>query len=324
MKVLVTGGTGFVGSHLVDRLLHDPEVDVHLLIRNRAKAQRLAGRARVHFVEGDLRNVPPLPSGLSVVYHLAGVTKTFKSSEHYTVNREGTASLLRALGRTGGSPRLVYVSSLAAAGPSAPGRPIRESDAAKPVSPYGKSKLAAEEEALRLKDRFPLVILRPGAIYGPRDEDFLDYFRWVGRGVVILFGRGEKRLSLCHVDDLVRAIILAGQASCPSGEVINIAAPEPASWREIGMTAARILGRRSVVVRVPLWATFVACSASQGIGRLRRRPTAVNLSKYREARPAGWVADVGKARRVLGFEARVTLEEGLKDTLGWYRGEGLL
>jgi dihydroflavonol-4-reductase len=324
VKVLVTGGTGFVGSHLVERLLDDPEVDVYLLVRNPAKARRLAGRPRVHLVEGDLRRVPALPAGLSVVYHLAGVTKTFKSSEHYTVNREGTASLLRALERTGDAPRIVLVSSLAAAGPSAAGRPVRESDPPRPVSPYGKSKLAAEEEALRLKGRFPVVILRPAAIYGPRDEDFLGYFRWVGRGVVILFGRGEKRLSLCHVDDLVRAVILAGRATCQSGEVINIAAPEPATWREIGTAAARILGRRSVVVRVPLWTTFLACSASQGIGRLRRRPTAVNLSKYQEARPAGWVADVEKARRVLGFEARVTLEAGLKGTLEWYRREGLL
>ena len=90
------------------------------------------------------------------------------------------------------------------------------------------------------------------------------------------------------------------------------------------MTAARILERRALIVRVPLWATFVACSASQGIGRLRRRPTAVNLSKYREARPAGWVADVGKARRILKFETRVTLEECLRGTLEWYRREGLL
>jgi dihydroflavonol-4-reductase len=324
MKVLVTGATGFLGSHLVGRLVRDPRTDVHALVRNPEKARRLEGAERIRFLQGDLHAIPPLPSGLSVVFHLAGLTKTSKSSLYYTVNQGGTASLFRALSRLNDVPRVVHVSSVAAGGPSSPGRPFREDDPPNPVSPYGWSKLKAEGEALTYKDRFPLAILRLGAVYGPGDEDFLEFFRWIARGVLPRFGRGRKSLSLCYVEDAVRALLLAGDSSVSSGEVFNIADARPYTWDELGEAAARILGRRLVPVRVPNPAAFLACAVSEGIARVRGRATALNLSKYRDMRPEGWVAEVGKAREILGFETRFSLEEGLTKTLGWYRRRGLL
>jgi dihydroflavonol-4-reductase len=321
MKVLVTGGTGFVGNHLLEALLEAADTDIFALVRNPARGGRLGGR--IHVLEGDLANVPSLPAGLSVVYHLAGLTKTFRRSQYYTVNQAGTASLFRALAAGPDSPVIVHASSLAAGGPS-DGRPRREDDPARPVSPYGRSKLAAEEEALRYRDRFPVVILRLGAVYGPGDEDFLDYFRWVKKGVVPLFGKGPKPLSLCYVRDAVRAMRAAAGDADPSGQVFNIAAPSPATWEEIGAVAAGILGRRFVRVRVPNWAAFLACSLAEAAARVRRRATALNLSKYADMKPEGWVADVGKARAGLGFETRWTLEAGLRETLAWYARHGLL
>ena len=324
MKVLVTGGTGFLGSHLIDRLLGTPDVEVHALVRSPERARRLEGRGDIRFLRGSLLDLPPLPAGLGVVYHLAGVTKAGKSSDYYTVNRDGTASLLRALARGDASPRLVHVSSMAADGPSPPGRPGREDDPPRPVSPYGRSKLLAEAEALKWKDRFPLVILRPAAVYGPGDEDFLDFFRLIGRGILPLYGRRRKSLSVCAASDAVAAMVLAAGADVASGEVFNVAHPEPATWEELGGTAARILGRKAVRIRVPPWTAYAVCAVSDGLGRLRRRPTALNLSKYRDMLPDAWEADVTKARRVLGFEARVPLEEGLRETLGWYVRNGRL
>jgi dihydroflavonol-4-reductase len=324
MKVLVTGGTGFLGSHLVDRLLEDPGMEVHALVRNPAKTRWLEGLERVRFLEGDLQSVPKLPSGLSVVFHLAGLTKTCKTSEYYTVNQAGTASLFHALAGLAEPPRVVHVSSLAAGGPSFLGRPAREADPPRPVSPYGISKLGGESEALVYKDRLPLVILRVGAVYGPRDEDFLEFFRWIRRGFLPLYGRGPKFLSLCHVREAVQAILLAGGTRVPSGEIINIANAGPSTWEELGETAARILGRKVVRVRIPGWAAFVVCAASEGAGRLRGKATALNLGKYEDMKPRSWVADVRKAREVLGFESRISLEDGLRETLEWYARNGLL
>jgi len=324
MKVLVTGGTGFMGSHLVDRLLEDPDMEVHALVRNLAKTRWLEGKGRVCFLKGDLQSVPKLPSGLSVVYHLAGVTKTCKSSEYYTVNQAGTASLFRALAGRPETPRIVHVSSLAAGGPSSPGRPAREDDPPRPISPYGISKLGAEREALALKDRFPLIILRLGAVYGPRDEDFLEYFRWIRKGILPAYGRGPKSISLCHVREAVRAVLLAAGADVPSGEIINIANTGPSTWEEVGRTAARILGRKVVRVRIPGWVAFLVCAVSEEAGRLRGRATALNLGKFQDMRPESWAADVTKARDLLGFETRIPLEEGLRETLDWYIRNSLL
>jgi dihydroflavonol-4-reductase len=324
MKVLVTGATGFLGGHLVGLLLRNPETEVHALVRNPEKARRLEGAESIRFLRGDLHAVPPLPSGLSVVYHLAGLTKTYKSSLYYTVNQGGTASLFRALSRLSDIPRVVHVSSVAAGGPSSPGRPGREDDPPHPVSPYGLSKLRAEEEASTYRDRFPLTILRMAAVYGPGDEDFLEFFRWIARGILPRFGRGRKSLSLCYVEDAVRAILLAGGSGVPRGEIFNIADARPFTWDDVGEAAARILGRKLIRVRVPNPAAFLACAVSGGIARVRGRATALNLSKYRDMRPESWVADVRKAREILGFEARFSLEEGLTETLGWYRRRGLL
>jgi nucleoside-diphosphate-sugar epimerase len=324
MKVLVTGGTGFMGSHLVDRLLEDPDMEVHALVRNLAKTRWLEGKERVGLLKGDLQNVPKLPSGLSVVYHLAGVTKTCKSSDYYTVNQAGTASLFRALDGRSEAPRVVHVSSLAAGGPSSPGRPAREDDPPRPVSPYGMSKLGAEREALAFKDRFPLVILRFGAVYGPRDEDFLEFFRWIRKGVLPAYRSGPKLISLCHVRDAVGAALLAARTNLPSGEIIHIANTGASTWEEVGRTAARILGRKVVRVRIPGWVAFLVCAVSEGAGRLRGRATALNLGKYQDMRPESWAADVSKARDLLGFETRIPLEEGLKETLDWYVRNGLL
>jgi len=324
MKVLVTGGTGFLGSHLIDRLLEDPATEVHALVRNPAKTRWLPGGVRLRILEGDLHRVPTLPDGLSVVFHAAGLTKATRSSDYYTVNEGGTASLFRALAAGAASPRVVHLSSLAAAGPSSPGRPVKEDDPPRPVSPYGLSKLAAEREALAHKDRFPLAVLRVAAVYGPRDEDFLDFFRVIRRGVLPLYGRRPKTLSLCYAGDVVEAVLLAARAALPSGEVLNIAHPKPASWEELGETAGRLLGRKLVRVRVPSWAAFLASAASTAVAGLRRRPAALNLSKYKDMQPDHWEADVARARRVLGFEARVSLEDGFRETLDWYVANGLL
>ena len=324
MKVLVTGGTGFVGSHLIDRLLEDPDVEIYALVRNPAKAPWPRDIRRLHLLTGDLLNIPSLPAGLSAVVHLAGQTKAFKSSRYYTVNQAGTASLIRALAARAETPKFIQVSSQAAAGPSTKGRPVREGDTPRPLSPYGLSKLAAEEEVLKFAVRFPVVILRPGAIYGPRDEDFLEFFRWVNKGVLPLFGPAGQCLSLCYVGDVVRAVLVAVKSEVPSGEIFNIASAQPTSWRELGRAAAAVLGRRVRLVRIPGWSVFMAAVAAEGLGRMRQRPTAVNLSKYKDMKAEEWVMDVRKARDMLGFEALTALEDGLKETLGWYLLHGKL
>jgi nucleoside-diphosphate-sugar epimerase len=177
---------------------------------------------------------------------------------------------------------------------------------------------------LKFADRFPVVILRPGAVYGPRDEDFLEFFRWIRKGVLPSFGPAGQRLSLCYVGDVVRAVLLALKSDIPSGEIFNIASAQPCSWQDLGKAAAAVLGRKVRRVRIPGWTVFMAAVAAEGLGHVRRRPTAVNLSKYKDMKAEEWVMDVRKAKDVLGFETRTSLEEGLKETLDWYLRNGRL
>jgi nucleoside-diphosphate-sugar epimerase len=323
VKAFVTGGTGFIGSHLVEFLLARPDTRVAALVRDPSRLKWLKG-LEVESLRGDLLTIPPLPPDIDTVFHLAGATKSSKSADYYTVNQKGTASLFGALAAGGIKARVVLLSSLAAAGPASAGRPVRESDPPRPVSQYGKSKLEGEREALRFKDRFPLVILRVGAVYGPRDPDFLEYFKIIKRGLLPRVGAAAPPLSLCHVSDLVRAMELAAGAGVDSGAVFNIADPRPVSWDEVGRAAAAALGRRVRPVRVPRALAWAGACASQLAGRLTRRPGIFGPDKYRDMTQEGWTQDVGKAEAVLGFRAAVRLEDGIRDTIAWYRERGWL
>jgi len=323
VKALVTGGTGFIGSHLIEFLLARPKTSVFALVRDPARLKWLKG-LKVDCVRGDLLTIPPLPSDIDTVFHLAGATKASKSAVYYTVNQKGTASLFENLAGQGIRARVVLLSSLAAAGPLFEGRPVRESDPPRPVSDYGKSKLAGEGEALRFKDRFPLIILRVGAVYGPRDTDFLRYFKIIRRGLLPRYGSRTPLLSLCHAGDLAEALWIAARAEVGTGDIFNIADREPASWDEIGRAAARAFGRKVRPVRVPRFLVYGTACLADLAGRLSGRPGIFGRDKYREMIQEGWVQDVGKAEAVLGFRTSIPLERGIQDTIRWYKDQGWL
>lgn len=324
MKVLVTGGTGFIGRHLLDHLRSREDVETFALVRDPRRLEERREGPGFRVLRGDLSAIPPLPSGLDVVFHLAGVTKSADAKDYYTVNAEGTASLVRSLLTQGLRPRLVHLSSLAAGGPSAPERPVRENDPPRPVSPYGESKLRAEEEVLKSRGALRVSVLRVAAVYGPGDEDFLAYFRYIGKGFLPLVGRRPRYLSLCHVRDVIAAMDLCARSGAAADGVFNIADPTPYSWEELGRAAAAVLGKKLVPLRVPMRAFGSAAAIAETWSRVTGKPTPLNRSKYRDARQYGWVADVRKARDVLGFEARIALGEGIKETIEWYVRNGKL
>ncbi len=318
MKVLVTGGTGFIGRHLLDHLRPREDVETFALVRDPG---RLGGRREgpgFRILRGDLFSIPPLPSGLDVVFHLAGLTKCADANEYYTVNAEGTASLVRSLIGQGLRPRLVHLSSLAAGGPSSLDRAAREDDPPRPVSPYGESKLKAEGEVLKCRGGIRASILRVAAVYGPGDEDFLAYFRYIGRGILPLIGRRPRYLSLCYVGDVVRALELCARQETSAEGIFNIADPTPYSWEDLGRAAAAALGKKVVPLRVPMRAFGSAAAIAEIVSRVTGKPTPLNRSKYRDARQFGWVADVRKSKEVLGFETLTSLAQGIKETVDWY------
>ncbi len=317
----MTGGTGFIGSHLIDRLVAQG-AEVWALVRDPAKAAALKSR-NVRLLRGDLLSIPPLPAEFDLVFHLAGCTRSLDSGTYYNVNQEGTASLCRALLAARTRFRLILLSSLAAGGPALENQPIRESDPPHPVSDYGRSKRLGEQEALNFRDRFRVVIIRPSAIYGPGDRDFLEYFRMIKRCFFPVLRR-QKKTSICYIKDLVEALWLCAVNDLPNGEIFNIAAPTPCNWEQVGDAAVRAMKIRPRKVNISLGSLYAASVLSELRSRFTGRVSLFSRDKYRDLIQPGWVADTTKARDTLSFVARTSLDAGMEETVAWYRERGWL
>mgnify|MGYP001081138499 CR=1 FL=1 len=318
MKAFITGGTGFIGRHLID-FLSARDAEIIALVRDPRKAVVFSGK-KISILKGDLFALSSLPAGIDTVFHLAGKTKSLRESDYYTVNQEGTASLFRALLSSGGRPKVVYLSSLAASGPSENETAVREDDPPHPVTSYGRSKLGGEQEALKFRDRLPLVIIRASAIFGPLDRDFLEFFKFIGRGILPTAAE-EKHVSLCYVKDLVEALYLCAQADLPSGEIFNIADPTPWTWERLGEAAGKAMGKKLRRVIIPMGILSLVTRLSEFRNRLKGEPGVFSREKYIDFMQPGWVADVSKAARVLSFRPRYDLEKAIQETVDWYIAE---
>jgi nucleoside-diphosphate-sugar epimerase len=320
-RVLVTGGTGFVGSHLVERLLRHG-YEVTCLVRDLRHLRWLEG-LEVQLSQGDCTRPESLAAavqGVSLVVHCAGLTKARHVRDYYLVNQSGTRNLLDACARVNpGIEKFILVSSQAAAGPSLDGRPVDESATAHPVSDYGRSKLAAEDEVLGYKDCFPVVILRPSSVYGPRDTDVCELFRWASRGLTFEMTGGERYFNLCYVEDLAAALLLSSERWTVSGTIYFVAENRSCSWTEFRELLLLTGGVTARTIKLPYSAAWLMSLASEIGGLFTNRPALVNRQKVREAAQRSWLCDVGKIENDLGFRAEYPLQKGLELTWQWYR-----
>jgi len=327
MRVLLTGGNGFVGSHILD-VLREAGHEVALLLRRTSNTDFIRSHlSEVEVRYGSLADAGSLEAavrGAHVVIHCAGKTKAVSVSEFNAVNREGTRNLVSAANKCGGTlRRLVLISSLAAGGPGVPERPSRESDPPRPVSAYGRSKLGGEREVTR-RSEAPWTILRPAAVYGPRDGEFLALFRAVKRRIMPVFDKGGKRFSLVHVRDVARAVLRCLSCEDALGKIYNVAAEPPCSNAELLGEIAGRMGVRALRVPVPFPVLYAVCLAREAVSRVTRRPDILSRDKLAELRAPGWVCSTERIRRDLGFVAGTTLRAGVAETLEWYRSHGWL
>lgn len=324
MRILVTGGNGFIGSHVVEQLLAQGH-ELRLFLRRTSKTEFLAGIDGWERVDGDLRDEASLArgvAGVDAVVHLGGVTTARTEAEFMAVNGGGTAALVRAA-RAAGVRRFVYVSSLAAGGPSADGRPVGP-DAVRPLSAYGRSKAAGERAVLCHQDGMSVAVVRPGAVYGPRDRAFLPLYRIAKLGFFPLLGDGENLVSFLHVEDAAAAIVSAVQPSAPSGSIYTACDGKPHSWRELVDAFAKAVGRQPRLVRTPVLLYLAAGYAGGLASALLRRPLPLNPDQVAQMRQRYWVCDNECISRELGWQPRVGIEEGMARTVRWYQERGWL
>jgi nucleoside-diphosphate-sugar epimerase len=326
-KALVTGASGFIGGRLVEKLLAGG-FHVRCLVRRPWKPRIPPQGGTLECIRGDLSRKAVLREaleGIRLVFHVAGLTAALKKRDYFLVNRDGTANLLDALTETDRRiDRLVYVSSLAAAGPASGGAPALEDTAPHPVSQYGRSKLEAERLITALGPSIPWTIIRPPIVYGEREKQLFQFIRMMARGVLPLPSGQDRLYSFIHVDDLVSGLLLAAARPEAAGEIYYMAHREILSWEAFTMAVTRALGKKVFRISLPLTAFRLFACLSELSGRIRGKAYPFNCDKYREMRHLFWICDPGKAEKTMGFRARIGLDEGAARAVKWYRQAGWL
>ncbi len=319
----MTGGTGFIGSHLVEALI-ERGIEVRCLVRSKTNLKWLRGLS-VEFIEGDLKDRFSLfraVKGVNQIFHLAGVTKAVKEETYYEVNATGTKNLIYACLEVGPPiEKFIYLSSQAASGPCTHDGKKREEEPCLPVSPYGQSKRKGEEFLFEQLHQLPFLILRPSVVYGPRDRDVFAFFKILSKGINPIFSSPDQQISLCYVQDIVQGILLASESKGLQGEIFFLSDGHPYRMDQIGDIFAEVIGVKVYRIRIPFRILFGIASFSELLSKISRKPPLMNRGKLEEMIQKNWVCDITKANTLLGFKPKVLLREGVKITYEWYRKE---
>jgi len=338
MKILVTGASGFIGSFIVEEALRKG-YETWAVVRKSSSRSFLQDE-RIHFIELNLSSEEQLKEQLKdhqfdYVVHAAGVTKCLHKEDFFRINTEGTKNLVRALiALQMPLKRFVYISSLSIMGAireEQPYQEIRESDKAQPNTAYGKSKIEAEEwlESLTphlspLTSQFPYVILRPTGVYGPRERDYFMMAKSIQAHTDFAVGFKQQDITFVYVTDVVQAVFLAmekGQTGrkyfLSDGEVYQSSTFSDLIRKELG-------NPWWIRITAPIWLLRVITFCGEYIGHLTGKVTALNNDKYHIMKQRNWRCDIEPARRELGYEPKVKLEEGVRRSIQWYKENGWL
>ncbi len=329
MKLLITGGSGFIGSRLALAVRtegHEPVVAGQLNSEpERVRAQELAA-AGIPIEQGPLQDpnfARRIAEGCEVIIHLAAAQHEANVPDEYffDVNVNGTRTLLEAA-KLAGVKRFVYGSTIGVYGEYR-GQPLDENTPPRPMNVYGRSKLTAEEVVKSYAQALETSIVRISETYGPGDFRLLKLFRAVDRGRFFIIGSGLNQRQTIHVADLVRGLRLAAVSPAAVGETFVMAGEETMTTRELVDEVARALGRKAPSLHLPMWPFLAAAVLFErtltplGVQPpLHRR----RLDFFRKS----FVLSSAKARAVLGFSPAIPFAEGAVETAGWYRAKGYL
>lgn len=326
MRILVTGASGFIGSGLVSELEAQGH-DVSALMRPTASGEYLKG-VKFTRLAGDLLDQDSLAracEGIEAVIHLAGLTAAKNREEFFKYNAEGTKNLAHAASKAG-VKKFVYISSLAAGGPSIGLAPKSEKEPDHPVSMYGESKLRGELFLEEFKGKLPFIILRPPMVYGPRDKNIYLFFQTIQKNwMPILPAKtttGHKYYSAIHVDDLIQVMIQSLTISSEvyqKGEHFYVSDGKIYTYERIMELIASELNVKPIRVKVPGSVVSVLARGGTLAGRILQRNLPFNSDKLNELNPDYWICSPNKLNEAISFKPKYTMETGIPQTVAWYR-----
>ena len=316
---MLTGATGFIGSHIAERLIREG-IGLRLWVRRRNTFVAAMEKAGAHiFLDrgSDGKILKESLVGADTIIHCAGATRALNRERYFEANAHLTR---RILGKLQDGQKFILMSSLAAAGPSGPDIPLDESAEPRPVSQYGESKLLAEEYVRRWgsENGDNYVILRPGVVYGPREKSLYHYFRWVKTGVLPLLGKGDRQISIIHIDDMVEAIMVAA-AKQAAGETYFVAGDLACSLRALGQAIHDAVGGpRPIYLMLPRFVFEAIALLLDAASCFTRKPAVLGRQKVLELKQPGWLCSNRLIQEKLSWQPRVSLQDGIKRTSEWY------
>jgi nucleoside-diphosphate-sugar epimerase len=325
-KILVTGGTGFTGGHLCERLARTGYA-VKALVRNPGRCSSLS-QWGVELVAGDLRDPESLKQatrGIAVVYHVAALFRpeNFSRKEMWEINVQGTRNILEAAIKAG-VQRFVHCSTVGVHG-EIKNPPGNEETPYGPGDHYQESKTEGERLVLQYRNqgRLPIVIFRPGGIYGPRDLRFLKLIKGIKTKKFVMLGSGEVNYQMIYIDDLIDGILLCGTRKGAVGNTYILTGETAVTLNHLVRVIAEVLGVRPTRLHFPVTPVYVAGFLCE----LLCKPLGINPPLYR--RRVDFFRktrsfDISKAKRELGFKPKVELKCGIRRTTDWYRENAYL
>lgn len=318
---VVTGASGLVGSHLVDNLL-SKGLKVRCLLRKSSSLKWLEGKDIEIFNTGlfDREGLKKAFNGASYIFHVAGVVKSKTPEGYFNGNVDTTRTMLEVANEDKSAlKKFLVVSSLTAVGPSSDGNPVNENTLCNPITTYGKSKLEQEKVVLSYKDKLPVTICRAPAVYGDRDTEIFIYFQTFSKGLTTTIGFNKKELSLIHAADLVEGLYKAAVSGRSNGEVYFITSKEFYTWQQINSITSKLLNKNPVVIKVPHFLVYTIASIAQFFAMFSSKPATLNIEKAKDITQQYWICDHSKAQKDFGFIQQISIEDGIKRTLDWYK-----
>ena len=323
MEILITGATGFVGSHVADRLIELGHT-VRALTRSTSSTKWLADKP-IKVVQGNMLDIESLREaveGTDVVIHIAGTTAARDKKGFFEGNQLSTRNLLEAVKRYNpGIKHFIHASSQTAVGPSLDGTPVTETTPPHPITTYGMSKRAAEEECERMREHFPITILRLAAVYGPRDTAILTVFQTIKQGIKPLIGFRDKYVNLVHINDVVQSFELAITREEAMNQTYLIGAEQHYTWKQVSNLTCEILNRRGITIRLPHALVYTVAGFSELFNMIKKKPSVLNWEKGKDMVQGHWTCSVEKAMKEIGYRQSVALDEGIRHTTDWYKKE---